>query len=97
MARDNQVWFGMRLTPEEKSGIKRLARLWGMTAKAAILELVGRELEAQDSQKGNFLDGIEDLIGSVEGPGDLSTNPKYMEGYGEDTIPIRHRPSGGSA
>lgn len=24
-----------------------------------------------------------DLIGSLEGPGDLSANPKYMEGYGQ--------------
>ncbi|HJT76895.1 MAG TPA: ribbon-helix-helix protein, CopG family [Gemmataceae bacterium] len=24
-----------------------------------------------------------DLVGCVEGPGDLSTNPKYMEGFGE--------------
>jgi metal-responsive CopG/Arc/MetJ family transcriptional regulator len=24
-----------------------------------------------------------DLVGCAEGPGDLSTNPKYMEGFGE--------------
>ena len=24
-----------------------------------------------------------DLVGCGEGPGDLSTNPKYMEGYGK--------------
>jgi predicted transcriptional regulator len=24
-----------------------------------------------------------DLVGRVNGPGDLSTNPKYMEGFGE--------------
>jgi Arc/MetJ-type ribon-helix-helix transcriptional regulator len=24
-----------------------------------------------------------DLLGSAEGPGDLATNPKYMEGYGK--------------
>ena len=24
-----------------------------------------------------------DLMGAFDGPGDLSTNPKYMEGYGE--------------
>jgi hypothetical protein len=26
-----------------------------------------------------------DLIGSVEGPGDLTTNPKHMAGYGESS------------
>ena len=25
---------------------------------------------------------VKDLIGSIEGPGDLSTNPKHMKGYG---------------
>jgi len=24
-----------------------------------------------------------DLVGPVKGPGDLSTNPKYMEGFGK--------------
>lgn len=28
---------------------------------------------------------IEHLLGSLEGPGDLSTNPKYMEGFGESS------------
>ncbi|MBO6575897.1 MAG: hypothetical protein JJ896_10395 [Rhodothermales bacterium] len=87
MKKEDQVWFGMRLTPEEKSRIKRLALLQGISAKAALLDLVDRELERIDGQKGTFFEGIEDLIGSVEGPGDLSTNPKYMEGYGEDIDP----------
>jgi hypothetical protein len=28
-------------------------------------------------------DLIGDLIGKFEGPSDLSTNPKYMEGFGQ--------------
>jgi predicted transcriptional regulator len=31
-----------------------------------------------------LLDVMGDLCGKYEGPGDLSTNPKYMEGFGED-------------
>ena len=31
---------------------------------------------------GFFLDGIEDIVGAGEGPPDLATNPKYMEGFG---------------
>jgi hypothetical protein len=31
----------------------------------------------------SFLDAAREFIGCVEGPGDLSTNPKYMEGYGK--------------
>lgn len=29
------------------------------------------------------LDLAGDFVGCFEGPGDLSTNPKYMEGFGE--------------
>lgn len=31
----------------------------------------------------SFLDAAREFIGCVEGPGDLSTNPNYMEGYGK--------------
>jgi predicted DNA-binding protein len=38
------------------------------------------------SQKGvattSFYDLASDLIGKFEGPPDLATNPKYMEGFG---------------
>jgi hypothetical protein len=31
----------------------------------------------------SFFEAAREFIGCAEGPGDLSTNPKYMEGYGE--------------
>lgn len=31
----------------------------------------------------SFLDAAREFIGCAEGPGDLSTNPRYMEGYGK--------------
>lgn len=88
-ARD-YAWFGMKVTPEQKRKIKRLAERRGLSQKEAAMRLVEEALgeEAPEEQKpfkarpGAFLDGIEHLAGSVEGPGDLSTNPKYMEGYG---------------
>jgi predicted transcriptional regulator len=33
-------------------------------------------------RKGTIAEVAGDLIGSAEGPGDLSSNPKYMAGYG---------------
>jgi Arc/MetJ-type ribon-helix-helix transcriptional regulator len=32
--------------------------------------------------RGSFLEAAADLIGCVEGPGDLSYNPNHMEGFG---------------
>jgi len=79
-----QVWFGMKLTPEQKRNIRRLARREGTTAKEALLRLVDNALAdtPETYQPGSFLDGIEDLVGSVEGPEDLSSNPRRMDGFG---------------
>ena len=90
MATKDYVWFGMKVTPEQKRKIKRLAERRGLSQKEAVMRLVeealGEEAPAAPkpfkAQPGSFLDGIEHLVGSTEGPGDLSTNPKYMEGFG---------------
>ena len=39
----------------------------------------------------SFLDLAGDLLGSCEGSADLSTNPKYMEGFGESSSRRRKR------
>ncbi|HUF11329.1 MAG TPA: hypothetical protein VMO47_18550 [Rhodothermales bacterium] len=85
MEKPKTVWFGMKVTPEQKRKIKHLAEREGTSAKQAVLRLVEQALADEDLQapKGSFLSGIEHLVGSVEGPSDLSTNPKYMEGFGQ--------------
>lgn len=84
MGRTKPVWFGMKVTPEQKRKIKDLAEREGTSAKEAVLRLVEQALaeEEIEAPQGSFLSGIEHLIGSVEGPPDLSSNPKYMEGFG---------------
>lgn len=85
MGKSKTVWFGMKLTPAQKRKIKILAEREGTTAKEALLRLVDQALanEKLDAPTGSFLSGIEDLVGSVEGPSDLATNSKYMEGFGQ--------------
>lgn len=83
-ATQKTVWFGMKLTPEQKEKIRKLALRRGVSQKRAVMDLVDEATreQAKKAPKGSFLDGIEHLSGSVRGPGDLSTNPKYMEGFG---------------
>lgn len=92
MSAAKQVSFSMKLNPEQKQKIKRLAKREGTSAKAAIMHLVDNALAETPLQAppGSFLDGIEDLIGSVEGPSDLTSNPKYMAGFGNSNqaIPV---------
>lgn len=89
MATQKYVWFGMKVTPEQKQKIKRLAERQGLSAKEAVIKLVEEALAreqgapALEVRPGSFLDGIEDIVGAGEGPPDLATNPKYMEGLGQ--------------
>ena len=82
--KERTVWFGMKLTPAQKAQIKRLARAEGTTAKQAVLDLVEAALDERGAEPraGSFLDGMEHLVGSVDGPSDLSTNPERMRTFG---------------
>jgi predicted transcriptional regulator len=39
--------------------------------------------EQAGARPSSALDRAGDLVGCAAGPGDLSTNPKYMEGFGQ--------------
>lgn len=85
MVSDDHVWFGMKVTPEQKRMIERLAERRATSQKEVVLEAVRRaygEDEKPVPEPGTFLDGIEHLVGSVEGPSDLSSDPKHLKGYG---------------
>lgn len=51
-------------------------------------EIIRRALSAyltndEKNTTGSFYDLAKDLAGSIEGPPDLSTNKKYLDGYGK--------------
>jgi hypothetical protein len=54
------------------------------TSKSEILrEALAHFLaKAPQPDKGSFLDLAGDLVGRLEGPGDLSYNKKYLDDYG---------------
>lgn len=78
--------FGMRLSSHERRQIERLAEARGMNMKDAVLDAVRRQLDELDQQfraePGSVLEGLEDVVGSAEGPEDLSANREYLKGYG---------------
>jgi Arc/MetJ-type ribon-helix-helix transcriptional regulator len=51
------------------------------TSRSAVVREAIEALAKGDRLSVTALAG--DLVGSLSGPGDLSTNPKYMEGFGE--------------
>lgn len=66
--------------------IARCSRRQGITKSELMRRAVNQYLGQQNGEK-PFVSALElagDLVGSITGtPPDLSTNPKYMEGYGE--------------
>lgn len=79
------VWFGMKLTPEQKEKIKFLARRRGVTQKQAVMDLVEQEASQlpDTAPEDSFLHEIEHLSGAVNGPSDLSSNPDYLDNFGQ--------------
>jgi hypothetical protein len=52
------------------------------TTKSAILREAFASRQA-NAPADSFYERAKHLIGAASGPGDLSTNPKYMTGYGK--------------
>ena len=97
MAEKKYVRFSMRVTPEQKRKIERLAQRKGTSQKEAVMALVEDAVEDDEEpivpRPGSFLDDrysvrivvpvkYRAIIGSCEGPPDLLRDPNRMEGYG---------------
>ena len=64
--------------------VAAVARRKGVSKSALIREAIETYLIADEAARPrSALDLVADLIGSCEGPADLSTNKKYMECVGE--------------
>ena len=63
----------------------RAAKQHGQTRSALVRAALEQFLDGAQAAKRpvSALELAGDLVGCCEGPGDLSTNPKYMEGFGE--------------
>lgn len=65
--------------------IKQTCEIRGMNQSSLIREALGQYLHANPSakQKNSFLNLANDLCGTGSGPKDLSTNKKYLGGFGK--------------
>jgi Arc/MetJ-type ribon-helix-helix transcriptional regulator len=87
------VTISLKLSRQDHEQLRSMATKQ-RTTKSAIIRQAVRNLLKKDNPpvKESFLDSVRDLVGIVDGPKDLSTNPKYlMEALREDHH--RHRPN----
>ena len=76
--------ISLKLPDDIDQELTTRAESTGTTKSALIREAIEGYLSQQEQGpgKGTFLELAGDLIGSLEGPGDLSYNKDYMKDYG---------------
>ncbi len=76
--------MSLKLDEELNARLIALARRRGQSRSAVAREAVRKYLDAEEkSTSPSCLELTADLAGCVSGPGDLSSNPDHMKGYGE--------------
>ena len=55
--------------------------------KLTLGKVIKERLLEKEKERVSIYDRVKHLVGSVDGPPDLSTNPKYLQGFGEDLGP----------
>jgi predicted DNA-binding protein len=73
--------ISLKLPPSLSVRLERAARERGKSKSEVIRAALEQHLKGERPMSALELAG--DLVGCCEGPADLSTNPQYMEGYGE--------------
>ncbi|HET6880719.1 MAG TPA: ribbon-helix-helix protein, CopG family [Pirellulales bacterium] len=73
--------ISLKLPPELRFKLERAAKRRGQSKSEVVRAALEQYLNGERPMSALELAG--DIVGCGEGPGDLSTNPKYMEGYGE--------------
>lgn len=74
----------VKLPPALNARLDRAAKQRGQSKSDVVREALESLLNGLRGTRParSALDLAGDLVGSIEGPGDLSTNPKYLEGLG---------------
>jgi Ribbon-helix-helix protein, copG family len=73
--------LSLKLPPSLRVKLERAAKERGQSKSALVRAAL--ELYLNGERPVSALELAGDFVGCGEGPGDLSTNPKYMEGFGE--------------
>lgn len=73
----------LKLPDDLDARIEIAARKRGWTKSEVVRKAVSRYLPAGKSSGASFLELAGERIGCVEGPEDLSTDPRHLRGYGE--------------
>ena len=73
----------VKLSTRLAASLSARARSQHKTQSAVVREALEHHLaEGDDAKEPSFLELAQDLAGCLEGPADLSSNRRYLKGYG---------------
>lgn len=76
--------ISLKLPESLDAKLNRVAKQRDQTKSDVVREALEQFLNGErTSRMVTVAELASDLLGSAEGPSDLATNPKYMEGYGK--------------
>ncbi|MGA2065000.1 MAG: CopG family transcriptional regulator [Thermoguttaceae bacterium] len=74
----------LRLPEALADRLATMARKKGQSKSAVLRAILDTSLaEGQGAPEGSALEAAGDLAGCLEGPPDLSCNPRYLQGFGQ--------------
>jgi len=79
----------VQLTEEQREFLAAKADKTGKSVSDLVDELLVTQPRREAKEGRSFFDVLKEhgMVGTMQGPGDLSTNPKHMEGFGESRVP----------
>lgn len=77
----------VKMTPSQHARLQREAKKRRTTQSAVLRDAFDQLAENSGDKEKSFAERAAHLIGSLDGPGDLSIRSKEMEGYGESRRP----------
>lgn len=77
--------ISLKLPESLHAKLERVAKQRGLNKSALVRGAIEQYISGRipTTKPVSALELAGDLVGCLEGPGDLSTNPKYMDGFGE--------------
>ncbi len=72
----------LKISDQLQARLDAVARQVGISRSAFIREAIEKRLAVSNRVAGSVLERATDLVGCVEGPEDLASDPRHLEGYG---------------
>jgi hypothetical protein len=60
-----------------------------LARKLTVGKIIKEKLLEREKARISIYERVKHLVGAIDGPPDLSTNPKYLQGFGEDLTPLK--------